>query len=96
MDYKLYLIGKTGRIASRIDLDFVDDESALAVIPDPIEGLSMELWRRATRVKSFPAGAPRLDGARTPDSGEHLPQSADHPSQRVSEIHAQTRPSPSS
>ncbi|MBV8682881.1 MAG: hypothetical protein JO111_08415 [Caulobacteraceae bacterium] len=53
-DFRLYFLGRGGRIVEARDLECEDDEAAILAVEGQRDGRAMELWRRDRRVRSFP------------------------------------------
>jgi hypothetical protein len=49
-DYRAYHIGRDGRIVRRVDFVAKDDEGAMELIKQQIDGLDIELWSGKRKV----------------------------------------------
>jgi hypothetical protein len=54
VDFRLYFLGRGGRIVEARNLDCEDDEAAILAVEGQRDGRAMELWRRDRRVRTFP------------------------------------------
>lgn len=54
MDFRLYFLGRGGRIVEARNLECENDEAAILAVEDQRDGRAMELWRRDRRVRTFP------------------------------------------
>jgi hypothetical protein len=52
-NYKAYLLGRTGNIVSRVDLDCNDDEAAKKRANALVGGHDVELWDGARKIAEF-------------------------------------------
>ena len=59
MDYKLYFTNAAGHIIARVDLECRDDDHAIEVAAQHLDGRDMELWRRDRVVKVFATSDPQ-------------------------------------
>ncbi|RYY12172.1 MAG: hypothetical protein EON55_12830 [Alphaproteobacteria bacterium] len=53
--YRLYILGRYGRIAKAFDLHHPDDDHALAATDQHSHSYGMELWSGVRKVQHFPA-----------------------------------------
>lgn len=58
-DYKLYFLGKTGRVEARLDLQANDDAQAIVLAEREDDGRAMELWHGERVVKRYPPKEPK-------------------------------------
>lgn len=49
-DYRAYHIGRDGRIVRRVDFVAKDDEDAMELMKQQIDGLNIELWSGKRKV----------------------------------------------
>ena len=61
-DYRLYALSG-GRIVRVVELDCVDDDSAILQASAHANDQPMELWQRARFIKRFPAGQATAEAA---------------------------------
>lgn len=59
-DYRLYALSG-GRIVRVVELDCVDDESAIQAASARVHAQSMELWQRGRFIKRFPVEEPTIE-----------------------------------
>ena len=55
LSYRLYFLGRDGRIAHAVQLECCSDEQALAAVGTHADGRAMELWQQARKVRAFAA-----------------------------------------
>jgi hypothetical protein len=58
-NYKAYLLGRTGQIMRRVDLDCHDDEAAKTRANALVDGHDVELWDGARKVAEFRSPEPK-------------------------------------
>ena len=54
VDFRLYFLGRGGRIVEARELECEDDDAAIMAVEGQRDGRAMELWRRDRRIRSFP------------------------------------------
>jgi hypothetical protein len=59
LSYRLYFLGREGRIIRAVELECSSDEDALLAVEGHADGGPMELWQQARRVRVYPAQAVR-------------------------------------
>ena len=57
-EYRLYHVGRNGRLSRAHDLVCADDAEAIRVAAQHAKGLDLELWDRGRLVKRIPAHPP--------------------------------------
>ncbi|MDB5479904.1 MAG: hypothetical protein JWO83_957 [Caulobacteraceae bacterium] len=55
LSYRLYFLGREGRITSAVELECSSDEEALEAVEAHADGRPMELWQQARKVREFAA-----------------------------------------
>lgn len=63
LSYRLYFLGRDGRITRAVPFESSSDEDALKAIEAHADGRPMELWQRGRMVRTF-AAVPVAAGAR--------------------------------
>lgn len=57
LSYRLYFLGREGRITRAVELECANDEDALQAVEEHVDGHPMELWQQARKVRVFAAAA---------------------------------------
>lgn len=70
-DYRLYLLGQTGRFENVQEMDCADDMAAIEMAEQRRSGAAAELWQLGRRVRTFECAAvwSPQPGARGGDCG---------------------------
>jgi hypothetical protein len=67
-DFRLYVLGSDGRILRPIEMIAEDDDEAIALARDHLNGEPGELWNLSRMVRSFRPGERRLPRQSDPDA----------------------------
>ena len=67
-DFRLYVLGSDGRILRPIEMVAEDDDEAIALARDHLNGEPGELWNLSRMVRSFRPGERRLPRQSDPDA----------------------------
>lgn len=57
LTYRLYFLGREGRITRAVELECSSDEDAMRAVEEHVDGRAMELWQQARKVRVYAAEA---------------------------------------
>jgi hypothetical protein len=57
LSYRLYFLGREGRITRAVELECASDDEALRAVEEHADGRPMELWQQARKVRAYVAQA---------------------------------------